>query len=150
MSACENCDANVEGFEICPHCSVEIETKAPHGAYGPSSPATASQEGGEVRPLAIRLGGGFLRFLGMCLIVVTGIALLIGASSSETLVMFSVGVGMHFLGRKITPGKVGVGASAGGGVMGVLVAAGLFLLALWFVYMTIMEIFGPLITVIFG
>ena len=147
MSVCENCNANVEGFEICPQCSVEIETKAPHGAYGPSSPATASQEDGKVRPLAIRLGGGLLRFLGMCLIVVTGISLLIDAFfgyslSIQTLVTFSVGVGMHFLGRKITPGYVGVGASTGGAVMGVVVVGGFILLILWFFYMFITAIFG--------
>ncbi len=123
------------------------ETKAPHGAFGPSSPATASQEDGKVRPLAIRLGGGLLRFLGMCLIVVTGISVLIDALfgfslSIQTLVTFSVGVGMHFLGRKITPGYVGVGASTGGAVMGVVVVGGFILLILWFFYMFITAMFG--------
>jgi len=106
------------------------EPETPHDPEAPDSSSTDAQTDAKDYPLSARILGGFLRFFGMFLIVGAAIFWLIGAGIGHPLpslpvMMALVGAGMHFAGRKITPGKAGAsaGGAVGGAVLGGVVAA---------------------------
>ena len=91
----------------------------------------------------MRILGALLRFLGMAVIIVSAFLIFLSqGTDGGPLILALVGAGMHFAGRKLASGAHG--ASATGGVVGVVCATviGALLLWLFFIISHPVEVLG--------